>query len=74
MKIRNLTVAERLGMSESGVSLIRNGRRFPLYATMDKIAAEYGWPVEEQVKHREVYSDAFNAMLQRWYAEHGANA
>jgi transcriptional regulator with XRE-family HTH domain len=47
--VTNPEVAKRLGLSESGVHRIRNGTRYPSLNVMRRIAAEYDWPLEEQL-------------------------
>lgn len=74
MQIKNKIVADRLDMSESGVSLIRNGKRFPLMSTMERIESEYGWKVTEQVAARSDYPEAFEQMLLDHYATEGLPA
>lgn len=44
----NKAVASRLGLSESGVSRLRSGSRFPSLAVMQNIEAAYGWTVQDQ--------------------------
>jgi len=56
--VTNPEVAKRLGLSESGVHRIRNGTRYPSLAVMKRIAAEYDWPVSEQVNLIETDADA----------------
>lgn len=74
MKIKNKVVADRIGMSESGVWMIRNGRRFPLVGTMDLIAEAYGWSVEDQFAAREGYAEAFEQVLQEVHGREGVHA
>lgn len=44
----NRAVADKLGLSESGVSRLRSGDRLPSLALMQKIEAKYGWSVQGQ--------------------------
>ncbi|QLF82716.1 helix-turn-helix DNA binding domain protein [Microbacterium phage SBlackberry] len=44
----NRAVADKLGLSESGVSRLRSGDRLPSLALMQKIEAAYGWSVQGQ--------------------------
>lgn len=44
----NRDVAESLGLSESGVSRLRSGSRFPSLAVMQSIESAYGWSVQDQ--------------------------
>lgn len=74
LRIMHKTVAARIGFSESGVSMIRAGKRFPMLSTMESIEKAYGWKVEDQVAAREDYAGAFNQMLQDWYANPSPSA
>lgn len=47
--VTNPDVAKRLGLSESGVHRIRNGTRYPSLKVMRTIAAEYDWPLADQL-------------------------
>lgn len=71
LSIKNKLVAERIGMSESGVWFIRNGHRFPTVETMEKIEEAYGWEVNDQFSHRDDYPNAFESILQEFYEENG---
>lgn len=44
----NPEVGKRIGLSYSGVSLIRSGKRYPSLAVMRKIREAYGWSVADQ--------------------------
>lgn len=44
----NRDVAESLDLSESGVSRLRSGSRFPSLAVMQSIESAYGWSVQDQ--------------------------
>lgn len=44
----NKAVADRLGLSESGVSRLRSGARRPSLSVMQQIENVYGWTVQEQ--------------------------
>lgn len=44
----NRDVAESLGLSESGVSRLRSGSRYPSLAVMQSIESTYGWTVQDQ--------------------------
>lgn len=44
----NEAIAERIGISHSGVSRIRTGGRVPLRETMLAIEREFGWTLEQQ--------------------------
>lgn len=49
-------VAEKLGMSISGVSLLRSGRRQPSMETMETVEDALGWPLCDQVADRHNYA------------------
>lgn len=53
-------VAERMGYSISGVSLLRSGKRKPTLATIDRIEEVFGWDACEQLLHRDDFADHFN--------------
>lgn len=67
MQIRNKTIADRVGHSESGISLIRSGQRFPRMDTMERIEKAYGWTVPDQVAARSDYPAALERMLREFY-------
>lgn len=69
MQIRNRDVADRVGVVESAVSMLRRNKRFPHIETMEKIERAYGWSVEAQFASRQDYGAAFETMLQDWYAK-----
>lgn len=48
----NKAVADKLGMSESGVSRLRSGDRMPSLQLMQKIQEEYDWTVQQQSDRR----------------------
>lgn len=48
----NKAVADKLGMSESGVSRLRSGDRMPSLSLMQRIQEAYGWSVQQQSDHR----------------------
>jgi len=48
----NEEIAQKIGLSHSGVSRIRNGHRLPGIETMQKIQEVYGWSVQTQVDAR----------------------
>lgn len=56
-------VADKLGMSISGVSLLRSGKRNPSMETMEVVEREIGWPLCDQVEARHDYADALNQAL-----------
>ena len=60
-------VAEKMGYSIPGVSLLRSAQRQPTLDTMEAVERGFGWPIEKQVAHRDDYAAAFNAMLAKAY-------
>lgn len=60
-------VADKLGMSISGVSLLRAGKRNPSMETMETVEREIGWPICDQVEARHDYADALNHALREKY-------
>lgn len=67
--VTNQRVAEDLGITHSTVSRIRSGDRLPSLQLVRRIAARYGWPVEEQIEDLDParYAVAFEAVLGRRY-------
>lgn len=63
----NQWVADRMGYSISGVSLLRSGKRQPTVATMDRIEQVFGWDACDQMNHREGFADHFNLWLTKIY-------
>jgi transcriptional regulator with XRE-family HTH domain len=61
----NKSTAERIGLTHSTVSRIRNGQRFPSIAVMGKIEAETGWKVADQVAARlgGTYAETFRTKV-----------
>lgn len=57
----NKTVAERIGLTHSTISRIRNGHRVPSVDAMVRIEAETKWSVADQIKARQegTYAEAF---------------
>jgi hypothetical protein len=60
-------VADKLDMSVSGVSLLRNGKRHPSLSTMEVVEREIGWELCDQVLSRHNYADDLNAVLRKAY-------
>lgn len=56
-------VADKIGLTISGVSLIRNGKRFPSYSTMEAINKAIGWGVANQVMKKSSYPEVFNQKM-----------
>ena len=67
--VTNQRVAEDLGITHSAVSRIRSGDRLPSLALVRRIAARYGWRVEDQIEDLdpERYAAAFEAVLAKRY-------
>lgn len=67
--VTNQRVADDIGLTHSAVSRIRSGDRMPSLKVVRRIAAEYGWPIEDQIKSLDpaVYAEAFEALLARRY-------
>lgn len=68
----NRTVAERLNLSESGVSRLRSGRRHPSLTVMQAIERTYGWKVQEQSEAllRKDWHEEFEVTLDDYAEEH----
>lgn len=63
-------VADKLGMSVSGVSLLRSGKRNPSMETMEDIEAYFGWPLCDQVLVRHDYPEHLAEAIQaKWDEE-----
>lgn len=69
--VTNEQIARDLRISDSMVSRLRSGDRFPSFETMLVIAGRYNWPVSEQVAARAngVYAKSFEYMVGLLYAE-----
>lgn len=61
-------VAEKIGFSVAGVSLLRNGHRQPSMQTMEEIESAFGWSLHAQIDARKNYAEAFEKMLQEAWA------
>lgn len=63
----NKGIAERIGLTHSSVSRIRNGHRLPSVGVMSAIEKEVGWKVADQVKARQegTYAEAFRTRVLR---------
>lgn len=61
----NRAVAEQLGLSESGVSRLRSGSRFPSLAVMQTIEGAFGWTVQDQsdALQRDTWTDDFELAI-----------
>lgn len=58
-------VADKMGYSISGVSLLRSGKRKPTLATIDRIEQVFGWDACDQLLHRDDFAELFN----QWIAQ-----
>lgn len=72
----NTEIAVLLGLTHSGVSRIRAGLRHPSFPTMVKIAAEFEWPVNEQIDARVAnrYAAEFEERMAATYGERALEA
>lgn len=66
-------VAEKLGYSISGVSLLRRGHRRPTLHTMEAVQRAFGWPVADQVEARRHYSVNLEDWISQAHAEEKLN-
>lgn len=57
-------VAERIGFSIAGVSLLRSGRRHPSIPTMEAIEAAFDWSMADQINARKDYAANFERVIQ----------
>lgn len=67
-RVLNANVAERIGLTISGVSRIRNANRHPHPLTMRNIYQEYGWDIYDQFERahygkRDDYAKKFEEVL-----------
>lgn len=56
-------VADRIGYSLPGVSLLRTGKRKPNLKTMELMEEVFEWPMCDQVDARDNYHAELNRML-----------
>lgn len=56
----NAHVGRAIGLTESAVSRIRSGTRYPSIRALKRIAAAYAWPVEDQLKLIPTESGAYD--------------
>lgn len=56
----NEEVAQRIGLTHSGVSRIRSGARNASITAMRAIENEYQWPIQDQIAAREAGTYAEN--------------
>lgn len=71
----NAAVGAELDLTQSAVSRIRSGTRYPSIRSIKRIAQVYGWPVEEQLKLIPAESGTYNtkyaaALEQKINAKH----
>ena len=67
-RVLNANVAERIGLTISGVSRIRNANRHPHPLTMRNIYQQYGWDIYDQFERahygkRDDYAKKFEEVL-----------
>ena len=60
-------VADRIGFSVAGVSLLRSGHRLPSIPTMEVIDEVFGLPVADQIKERKHYARSFEDKITAAY-------
>lgn len=60
-------VADQIGFSIAGVSLLRSGHRLPSIPTMEVIDTAFGWPVADQIKDRKHYARSFEDKITAAY-------
>lgn len=60
-------VADQIGFSIAGVSLLRSGHRLPSISTMEVIDTVFGWPVADQIKDRKHYARSFEDKISAAY-------
>lgn len=66
-------VAEKIGFSVPGVSLLRAGKRKPSMAAMQEIERTLGWPMADQVNCWENYSESLAGVLAEAYTKEQGN-
>lgn len=61
----NSEVGDKLGLTHSGVSRIRSGKRLPSIDRMNHIAEAYNWDIESQMQARAdgVYAAGFEEAI-----------
>lgn len=62
-------VAERMGYSIAGVSLLRGGHRQPTLATMEAVEIAFGWPICDQVLARSIYPIELDRVINESFAK-----
>lgn len=69
VRVTHRVVADKLGVNVSTVSRLRTGIQFPTWGTMQKVAAAYGWKVDQQAMAREqgTWQEDFEALLRAHY-------
>ena len=60
-------VADQIGFSIAGGSLLRSGQRLPSIPTMEVIDTVFGWPVADQIKDRKHYARSFEDKITEGY-------
>lgn len=62
-------VADKIGFSIAGVSLLRSGRRGPSIPTMEVLEKAFGWSMSDQINARKDYAAALEKVIQKAYDE-----
>lgn len=62
-------VADKIGFSIAGVSLLRSGLRRPSVATMEAVERAFGWTMEEQIGSRHRYAADLERRLEVAYGQ-----
>lgn len=60
-------VADQIGFSIAGVSLLRSGHRLPSIPAMEAIDTAFGWPIADQIKERKHYARSFEEKISAAY-------
>ena len=60
-------VADQIGFSIAGVSLLRSGHRLPSIPAMEVIDTAFGWPIADQIKNRKRYARSFEDKITEAY-------
>lgn len=73
--LMNRSVAAELNLSESGVSRLRSGSRFPSLAVMQGIETAYGWTVQEQSNAIQTgtWAQGFEGALSQYASENATD-
>jgi hypothetical protein len=61
-------VADKIGFSIAGVSLLRSGLRKPSVSTMESVEQAFDWSMSDQINARHHYADDLEKVLEKAYA------